>query len=546
MSDSGAMRARMKQGVSRRRVLGTLAATGLATSVAGLAVAARPAAARGQAATPQATGQLAGKLLHDFVDDIEAAMTTFGIPGAAIALVHGAEIVFNRGFGVRDLERGEPVTTRTRFRIGSITKSMTALLLATLVDEGVLAWDDRAVDLWSDFRAPTDELTRTLRLRDLLGMASGIAESNTVSVPVVEFLMIAALLSAVDVLRSIDNLPVIAPPDTTFAYNNTLFSAAAYIGLLAEGTPPQDLEAAYAAEMRRRVFESIGMADAAIADDPRPLGDDYAVGYDSDLFANPSRSPFVSIAGIAPAGSGLASATDMARYLITQMSGGATPEGVRVVSAANLAETHRPGILIEPGELAPPEFQADTASLHYDMGWLTETFRDGRRLVWHNGAIDGFNSAMGFLPDERIGFVFLNNLDRGGALFNLSLQASLLSRLYGLNAAIPGFLSEAIPIFAARSAALAEQTSPVDPAAVMPFLGVYEDGFRVRLDDEGGLRLDHDIRSLPLLALPDETYVVAAGPDVILEQPVVFALDAAGMPVMTISGFEPVRWLTGG
>jgi hypothetical protein len=101
-------------------------------------------------------------------------------------------------------------------------------------------------------------------------------------------------------------------------------------------------------------------------------------------------------------------------------------------------------------------------------------------------------------------------------------------------------------VLAAGSAELAAQTRPVDPAAVTPYLGLYEDGFQLRLDDAGALFLEHDIRSMPLLALSDGGYVVAAGPDVMLEQPVTFDMVANGVPVMTLTGFAPVRWLTGG
>jgi CubicO group peptidase (beta-lactamase class C family) len=305
------------------------------------------------------------------------------------------------------------------------------------------------------------------------------------------------------------------------------------------------LEEAYSAEVRRRVLEPIGMSDAAILDDPRPLGNDYAVGYSHDIFRDPSPLPFVSLGGLAPAGSGLASATDMARYLITQMNDGVAPDGTRVASAANITETHRPGVLIGPGQLFPPEAQPDTASLRYAQGWFSETFRDGRQLLWHGGGIEGFHSLTGFLPDEKIGLVILNNSDRGG-LFYLSVRASFLSRFFGLNRDLPGFLAAVVPVLDAAMAELAAQTRPVDPAAAAPYQGLYEDGFRVRLDEAGGLYLDHDIRSMPLRALSNGRYVVTAGPEVVLGQPVSFELDANGVPVMIITGFAPVRWLTGG
>ena len=339
---------------------------------------------------------------------------------------------------------------------------------------------------------------------------------------------------------------MIEPPNTTFSYNNTLYAAAVYVGLLAQGTPSESLEESYAAQVQQRVFEPIGMADAAILDDPRPLGDDFAVGYTPDIFGDPSPLPFVSIAGIAPAGSGLASATDMARYLMTQMHRGVAPGGARVVSTTNLAEMHRPGIPVEAAGLFPPELPSDTVALNYCMGWLSETYRDSRQLLWHSGGIDGFSALMGFFPQEQLGFAFLTNVGRGGGLFNLSLQASLLGRLFGLNRELPGFLAGAIREMEARTAELAARTGPVDPAAVTHYLGLYEDGFRLRMDDAGVLFLDHDIRSMPLLALSDGSYVVAAGPDVVLEQPVTFDVDDFGVPIMSITGFAPVRWLTGG
>ena len=535
--------------LTRRTALGGLAG-GLATAL-GLAGDLDRERAAAQSATPTFIGTpgrqaaLTDATLRDFEADVEVAMQTFQIPGAAVALVQGNEIVFNRGFGVRDLERGEPVTPRTRFRIASITKSMTALMLATLVDEGMLAWDDRAVDLWPAFAAPTPELTRTLRVRDLLGMASGVAESDTISLSVVEFFMMAGLLSASDVLRSVVDLPVIAPPDTLFSYNNTLYAVAAYLGLVAAGTAPELLAEAYIEQIRRRVFEPVGMSDAAILDDPRPLGSDFAHGYTRTIAGDPSPLPFVSLGGIGPAGSGLASATDMARYVITQMNGGVAPEGTRIASAENLAAMHQPGILLQPGTLGPPELRPDTVSLNYGMGWLVETFRDGRRLVWHSGGIDGFDSLVGFVPDAKIGFVVLTNSDQG-ALFYTSVQASLLGRLFGVNADLPRFLAEVVPVLGQRMTELASRAQPVDPVVIGPYLGLYEDGFRLRRDGAGTLYLDHDIRSMPVLALPDGSYLVAAGPEVALAQPLTVELDANGVPVMTISGFTPVRWLTGG
>lgn len=546
---NGTVRACSSRGrLSRRSTLRGLAAATLATPLARALADSRVVAAQGvatPAATPGQAVALSAADIGAFESAVESAMRTFAINGAAVALVQGQRVAACRGFGVRDRRDNTHVTERTRFRVGSNTKSMTSLLLATFVDRGALGWDDRVVDRWPEFRAPTAELTQNLRIRDLLSMASGIAETQ-----MARFVVTSGGESALDLLRSIAYLSVAAPPNAKYLYNNTLYSAAGYLAPIVLGTPPDEWEAAYAALVRQRLFAPLGMADAAIADDPRPLGVDYAVGYTRDLFDRPSAAPFVPIAGAAPSGAAVASAADMARYLLTQMAGGVTPEGVRVVSAANLAETHRPGIVVPPDAIyALPVGQfPDTISLRFCPGWFDQTFTDGRRLFWFAGGIDGFTSVMGFLPTDRLGFAILSNQEpaRGGASFVLSVLSSLLSRLFGLYRDIPAALAQAEPEIEAQMAQLAAQTRPVDSAAVAPYLGFYGSGFRLRLDDAGVLRLDHDVRSLPLLALPNGNYVVTDGPGSLLAKTVSFAATPTGDRMMRIEGLDPVRWLTGG
>src|SRR5215218_8560223 len=169
--------------LSRRRLLqqgGTGLTAALATGVTG--VAAQEATPGGQTATPVGSSPvLSDVALGQFEADVEAALGTFRIVGAAVALVDGSGIRYQRGFGVRDQASGEPVTPDTHFLVASTTKSMSSLLVATFVDDGTLSWDQPVHEVWADFRAPTAELTNTLRVRDLLGMDSGIGEPPSVS-----------------------------------------------------------------------------------------------------------------------------------------------------------------------------------------------------------------------------------------------------------------------------------------------------------------------------------------------------------------------------
>src|SRR4051812_21058564 len=122
------------------------------------------------------------RLSTDTIAAFDAAVDplrqTFDVPGVAVALVSGGKTVFAAGDGLRDVESGDPVTPDTVFRIGSITKSFSSTLIATLVDDGALTFETRAKDIDSSFQLPTPELTDTMTIHELLGMGTGLGEPS--------------------------------------------------------------------------------------------------------------------------------------------------------------------------------------------------------------------------------------------------------------------------------------------------------------------------------------------------------------------------------
>ena len=482
------------------------------------------------------------EMLTTFDTAVAEAFATFGLVGASIALFQGDQIIYNKGFGVQDLVSGKPVTDRTRFRIGSNTKSMTSLLIAKYVDDGLTTWDTKVAELWPDFAGPSPDLTQSLTLHQLLGMGSGIAEPETI-----EFFAGAGTVDALQMLRTIPYLEVIAKDGEQYYYNNTLVAAAPYLVMLADGTDPADLEERYATDLASLVFEPIGMADAVVAADPRPYGPDYSTGYQRDLAQEVVRVPFVSIGGYGPAGSVQASSTDMARYLITQNHRGLTPDGGTVASEENVLRTHQPGVLVPPDSQygLPSALLADTERTNYAAGWFVEEFKNGERLLWHAGGIDGFGSLMGFMPARRVGFVALTNYEPSiGGLFNFSVQASFLDVLFGINEEIAELLATIPPTSLDQQTTALASTRPVNAATVAEYLGLYSDGFSLTLAGDE-LELRHDIRRFRGRASASGDYLIVNGPSAIFERTLVLATDQNGTRTMTIDGFRPVTWLSG-
>jgi CubicO group peptidase (beta-lactamase class C family) len=513
--------------LSRRRLAKGVAATGLAAASASHI--ARSGGAR-QSGTP-----VAGWSRFDA--DIHAAMDTFHIVGGAVAVVDTDGILHSTTFGVRNLASGEPVTPDTHFLVASTTKSMTALLLATFVDDGVFAWDQPVKEVWPDFRAPTEELTNTLRVRDLLGMASGLGEDVAVSA------FHQGDVTTAELLRSLAALPITDPPNTTFFYNGTVYAAGGYLPALAQGAAADDLGTVYARLMMERVYRPSGMASSRITDDPRPFVENYATGYAPDFTAGTAAEPYAPVGSFAPAGGTLSTLTDMANYVTMQLNEGVATTGQRVVSAANLAECWKPQVTVPT---PPSAEQPDLMSAQYGMGWLEYAFRGGRRFFGHAGGIDGFTTFIGFFPEDGLGLVVLTNMGpfpRGLAFAPVYVTNLLLEDRFGLNAGANAAVIANAQAAEQHLVDLAAQAAPVDPATIAPYLGSYERGWRAALDADGELRLHQSARALRLLAMPDGSYVMAGG--VLPGTAVRFFRDDEDMPWMEIEDLETVRWMVG-
>jgi CubicO group peptidase (beta-lactamase class C family) len=104
---------------------------------------------------------------------ISAALADWTIPGGAVTILKDGETVPARGFGVKQAGTDTAVNAHTGFAIGSCTKSVTAVALAILVDEGRLAWDDPIIKHLPDFYLYDPWITQHVTVRDALAHRIG-------------------------------------------------------------------------------------------------------------------------------------------------------------------------------------------------------------------------------------------------------------------------------------------------------------------------------------------------------------------------------------
>jgi CubicO group peptidase (beta-lactamase class C family) len=178
--------------------------------------------------------QLTDELRSTFEGYVASGITKFNVPGAAVAVIHGGDVGYLRGFGVKELGGTEPVTPDTLLMIGSITKPMTTTLAAALVDDGRLSWDTRLIDLLPQFAAGDRTLTGRLTVRDAFCNCSGLPGRD------LERYFESGKLTPEAALTALAGVPPIAPFGKQFIYSNPLIAAGGYaVAVAAQGRGPR-------------------------------------------------------------------------------------------------------------------------------------------------------------------------------------------------------------------------------------------------------------------------------------------------------------------
>lgn len=400
--------------------------------------------------------------LAEFEQYIDSTRQRYQIPGAVVLLVRGNEIIWAKGFGERELGQPGPVDPDTVFAVGSVTKAMTSMMVATMVDDGLLTWDQPVQAIWPDFTLADPSRAAQLRLRDMFTMATGLPRRDLV--------WSGGELTAEQLMESLAELPVYGEIGERFDYNNQVVSTGGYVAALAAGGVYGQLEQAYSEQLRQRIFEPMGMRSATTAVEQVLANPNHATPHDYNLYGEVSPTHFHASDSITPAGGVYASGLDMARFVLTQMNGGISPAGRRVVSAHNLAETHRSHTPIMAG-------------LSYGMGWYIEQYR-GVELLWHDGNVFGFKAAMAMIPAADIGLVVLSNSIMS-ITFNAGVQYRLVELLFDLPPEAEAEFDRRWEAFEQAIAEIRGGVSPiVDPQAVAKFGGDYGDNWRVELRED--------------------------------------------------------------
>ncbi len=351
------------------------------------------------------------ELLAEFEAYIGEKMSQLEVPGASIAIVQGGKLVYAKGFGVRNLDSQEAMTPETLLMIGSSTKSMTTMMMAQLVDEGVFAWDTPVINILPGFKVADPELSQSLNMKNLVCACTGVPRRDF------EWLFNADELTAEAVIASLADFEFFTDFGEAFQYSNQMVASGGYIATLAAGGSYGQLYEDYLTLFEERILDPLGMKASTFSFAEAVASGNYATPYAALATGETVELPLTVeevLIPMGPAGALWSNVLDMANYLITELNEGLTPSGERLVSAENLALTWEPQVAI-------------SADASYGLGWIIEDYK-GLKVISHGGNTFGFSSELAFLPELDLGISILTN-QRASAL-NQSLRYRLLELLY--------------------------------------------------------------------------------------------------------------------
>jgi len=306
-----------------------------------------------------------------------AHLARYHVPGASIAVARHGAIVWSEGFGMANLELGVAATPRTRFRIGSISKTLTSIAVAALWQEGKLDLDapvQRYVPTFPDKGYP-------ITTRQLAGHLSGIPHYNAADI--VNAVHYPTVTAALDKFR---DRPLLFVPGERYAYSSFGWNL---ISAVVEGAAGAE----FLGEMQRRVFDPFGMGET-IADHYARIIPGRTAFYLVDSAGAVSNGPAVDNSDVWAGGGFLSTADDLVRF------------AHGVVTARSIDDRTRE-LLFTPMTTAAGQ------STGYGLGWRV-TALGGRRAVGHGGSHVGAAAYLLVVPELGLAVAMLSNASHRG------------------------------------------------------------------------------------------------------------------------------------
>ncbi|WP_020522884.1 serine hydrolase [Catelliglobosispora koreensis] len=393
--------------------------------------------------------------LDEIVNDV---MKKSGLPGAAVAVVHGGKVIYAKGFGVKDVETGEKIDPDTVFQVASVSKSVSATVVASQVTKGVATWETPLAEAMPGFQLADPWVSEHVTVGDGFSHRTGLPGAAGDKLEDLGF----------DRQYILDRLRMhkLNPFRTSYAYANFGLTAGAEAVARKAGMPWADLAA-------EAIYKPLGMTSTSSWHDEFVKRTNKATLHqkiDGKYVRGLERDPDQQD----PAGGVSSSVNDMAKWL-RMILGDGTFEGKKIYDPKDF----QPAITVQSVAMKPKEM--DARASFYGFGFNVTTSLSGRTGFNHSGAfVSGAATNISVLPSADVGIVTLTNAWPTGIPETINDSFTDLVQFGRIKVDYYDLLGKALGPLTAPVGSLVGQSAPASPAPAKPladYAGTYANAY---------------------------------------------------------------------
>lgn len=328
------------------------------------------------------------QLIGEYEKEIQGLMLRSQTPGAAVAIVKDSSVVYLKGFGVKAVGTRDSVDTETVFRLGSVSKCFAPILTGMLVENHLLAWDDKVTKYVPDFTLRSKEQTDQLLIKNILSHTTGLpyhAYTNLIEEG-------TPLPTMLERLREID---MIGDVGKVYAYQNVAYSLISEVVRTASGKTYEEL-------MTEKIFKPLHMDNASISYADIIKNHDVAMPHTHTRRGLKTTKISNTYYNVSPAGGVNASISDMAQWIAAILG-----------NRQNLVSDSILNVVFTPVIRAPSKNHNFRKWVHptssfYALGWRVLYFENDT-LYYHGGYVNGYRSELAVSRRDKVGICVLTN-----------------------------------------------------------------------------------------------------------------------------------------
>lgn len=331
--------------------------------------------------------------IKDSLDNyIQQGMKDWQVPGLSIVIVKDGQVVLMKGYGVKDIQKKDPVDENTLFMIASNTKLFTGIALANLEFRKKLSLNDKITKYFPDFKLYDKTTTELATIRDLLTHRIGTKTFQG------DFTFWNSNLSRKEIMNRMRLLKPVGLFRQDYGYCNSCYLTAGEVIPKVTGQP-------WEVYVYDSLIKAVGMTNTYALSSGISESENVASPYTTNYTGTLKMVPYDQWDNLAPAASIVSNVNDLAKWLMFQLDSGKV-NGKQVIAWPVLQKSRDVCIITgsRKSSIYPMHFRG------YGLGVSVADY-NGRQVYSHTGGAAGMVSGVAFIPEERLGIAILTNND---------------------------------------------------------------------------------------------------------------------------------------